>query len=166
MNKMSLEKIDYDDSKNEFYISVRNVGNQEISRKELSSWGLCKEASGTVIIKRLLPSLGTLETETVNELYSVELKYTVDAKSKTLYLIANKEKQDNGSIVKRIFMKDVDSGRCQSVPFPSSLYVEEIPELSITKSIGKLISKKEAVAIMKSGEFLGIFQNDMSKKCV
>jgi hypothetical protein len=164
---MGIEKIDYDDVKGEFYISVRNIGNQETARKELSSWGLCKQESGLVIIKRALPSLGTLETETINELYSVELRYEVDAKSKTLYLIATKEKQDNGSVVKRIFMRDVNTDRTQSVPFPCNLYdADTVPELSISKSKGKLITKQEAVQIMKSGEFLGIFQNDMTKKIV
>lgn len=167
MNSQLYEQIAYDGETNEFYISVKNLNNKEVERKTLESWNLVKEAKACLIVKRLLPSLGTLETETVSELYSVDLSYTVNPKAKHIYLKSEKFEQENGAVILKIFMRDVDRGQTQEVPVPSKLFnQDDFPEIEIKKTKGKLITTKEAVELLKSGTCLGIYSDDLTRRLI
>ena len=164
---MSSEQIGYDGETQEFYISCKNLNNKEVARKPLDAWNLVKEAKCTLIVKRLLPSLGVLEQETVSELYQVNLTYKVDDKAKAIYLKCEKFEQENGAYILKIFMRDVDRGQTQEVPIPNKLLNQDnFPEISITKSKGKLISAKIAVELLKSGTCLGIYSDDLTKRLI
>ena len=159
------EQIAFDGT--DFYIAVKNLNNKEVARKSLDAWGLCKEAKGTLIVKRLLPSLGTLETETVSELYQVNLTYKVDPKAKHIYLKCETFPQENDAVILKIFMRDIDRGQTQEVPVPNKLWnQDDFPEISIHKSKGKLITAKIAVELLKSGSCLGIYSDDLTKRLI
>ncbi len=162
----NFEQIDYDETTNQFYIAVKKLDGKETDRKELSSWGFTKTAKACLIVKRLLPSLGTLETETIAELYRVDLLYTVAANSRDYYLKTEQFELENGSKICKIYIKNLNNSTCQQVPTPNKLYQNEFEDLTISKTKGKLIDTKEAVAILKSGECLGIYSEDLTKKFV
>jgi hypothetical protein len=118
-------------------------------------------------VKRLLPSLGTLETETVTEFYLVNLTYTVTDRAKTTYLKVEKFKQENGVVLAKVFMRDIDTNRTQICPMPNKLTeMDDFPEISIRKSRGKLITLKEAVELLKSGTTMGLFSDDLTKRLI
>jgi hypothetical protein len=114
-----------------------------------------------------LPSLGVLETETINELFSMKINYKIADKAKGIYLKTNSFTEDNEAVVKRIYIKDCDTGRTQQVPLPSKLFVpNDWEQIEIRRGKGKLITNKEAVAILKSGECLGIYNDDLTRKFI
>jgi hypothetical protein len=149
---------------NGFYIAVKNLNNKEVSRKELSVWGFKKSLSVCLLIRTSKPNYGNLEMPESPEMYKVDITYSVNPTAKSLYLKQETQQSDsNDSVVTKIFLKDVNSGSCQSLPVPSQLYKDEFP-ITITKSKGQLISISDSVKLLKSGLCLGVFNDDLTRK--
>lgn len=158
---MPHEQLDFDSEKDEFYIAVKNLDGKETARKDLNAWGLTKSASGFVIVKRELPSLGTLETETIPELYRVDLTYTIDPKNKELFLKTETVELENHAKILKIFLKNVNNSQTQQVPIINNSGFED---LQITKSKGKLIDTKQAVELLKTGQCMGLYNSDLTRR--
>jgi len=163
------QKLAYDNANQEFYIAETPTGvlHPTITRKPLSEWGLVKELTAKVCVKRILPPIGDLEANEHVEFFEVTLTYSVEEKKKNIYLKAEVQKQENDTNLLRVFMRDLDNGRTQPIPIPNRLTeLSDFPELSVKKSRGKLITTKEAVALLKSGECMGIFDETLTKRLI
>jgi hypothetical protein len=167
MSSNLFESIAFDSEYSEdcgFYIAVKNLNNREVQRKPLSAWLLTKELTTSIIVRIEKSNFGNLEQPTVSELYKVDLTYSVNPSAKSLFL--KKEVQqspNNESIICRLFLKDVNNGYTQSLPLPNENYHDE-HDITISKSVGKLISIKDSVKLLKSSECLGIFDSSLTKK--
>jgi hypothetical protein len=138
-----------------------------ITRKPLSEWGLTKELKAKVCVKRILPPIGDLESSEHIEFFEVTLTYNIEPKKKHLYLKAETQLQYNDMNLLRVFMRDVDTGRTQPIPIPNRLTdLTDFPELTVKKSKGKLITTKQAVALLKSGECIGIYDETLTKRII
>jgi hypothetical protein len=148
---------------NGFYVSVKNLNNREIAQKPLSSQGLTKELKTCLLVRTSKPNYGNLEIAEVAELYKIDIVYSVNPSAKSLFLKRETQQTENEAVISRIFLKDVNNGSCQPLPIPSQLYRDEF-DLKITKSKGELISIKDSVKLLKSGDCLGVFSDDLTKK--
>jgi hypothetical protein len=165
----TAQRLAYDHETGEFFIEEKPTGmlHPTVTRKPLSEWGLVKELTAKVCVKRILPPIGDLEANEHVEFYEVSLTYTVEPKKKSIYLKAETQLQENKTNLLRVFMRDLDLNRTQPLPMPNRLTdLTDFPELSVKKSRGKLISTKEAVALLKSGECMGIFDETLTKRLI
>lgn len=164
----NLEQISYDEdykADSGFYIACKTTNNKEISRKPLSAWNLTKSLTCNLLVRTQKSNFGNLENPSISEMYKIDVTYTVNKSAKSLFLKQETQQTDSGSIITKIFLRDVNNGTTQPAPTPNSLYHEE-HDLTIKRSKGKLISLKESVALLKSGECLGVFSDDLSKKMI
>jgi hypothetical protein len=145
-----------------FYVSVKNLNNKEVNRKPLSSWNLSKELSTSLIIRTSKPNYGNLENPETPEMYLVKIKYSVNPSAKELFLKKETQIFDNEAVLTKVFLRNVNNGSTQPLPIPNALYKDEF-DLTITKSKGELISIKDSVKLLKSGDCLGIFDDSMQK---
>ena len=162
---MTCEIIAYSEDyelDNGFYIAVKKSG-KELSRKPLSNWNLTKSSSCSLIVRTEKSNFGSLENPIIPELYQIDLVYTVNANANELFLKKEVQEQENGALITKIFLRDVNSGSCQPLPVPNQIYKDEF-DISIKKSKGTLISIKDSVKLLKSGDCLGIFDDSLTKK--
>lgn len=163
-----IEQIAYNpehEADNGFYVSVKNLNNKEIGKKPLADWGLVRNLNCCLIVRRELPNFGNLESPSTPELFKVEITYNVNSNAKSLYLKKEIEQKDNDAQIIKLFVKDVNNGSCQQLPLPNAMYHDEF-DISIKKSKGELITLKESVILLKSGNCLGIFDDSMTKKFI
>ena len=165
----TAQRLAYDHETGEFFIEEKPTGmlHPTITRKPLTEWGLVKSLTAKVCVKRILPPIGDLEANEHVEFFEVTLTYMVEEKKKTIYLKAEVQKQENETNLLRVFMRDLDNGRTQPLPIPNRLTeLSDFPELTVKKSRGKLITTKEAVVLLKSGECLGVFDETLTKRLI
>lgn len=167
MNNLGkFEKIKYDFETRQFYIAVRTTDGTE-ERKNLDAWGLVKAIDVSVIVKKNVSTIGKLEQDVTPEFYNVPISYRIEPKAKTIYLKIEKQKQEDGSVIARVFRKDVDAGYAQVCPLPNALYNGEFEkDLIIKRGKGKLISSKVAAQILKSGTCLGLYNQEMTNRLI
>ena len=146
-----------------FYVSVKNSNNKEIERKTLSAWNLVKELKSCLIVRRELPNFGNLEQPSTPELFKVDVSYNVNPSAKSLFLKKETQINDNEAVISKIFVKDVNNSSCQELPIPNNIYHDEF-DITISKSKGELITIKDSVKLLKSGNCLGIFDDSLTKK--
>jgi hypothetical protein len=157
------EQINYDSEHQEdngFFIEVKN--GKVKTRKPLSSWGLVKELKCSLLVRTEKSNFGNLEQPTIPELYQINLTYTINPSAKNLYIKKEMQHFDNEAIMMKIFLRDVNSGITQPCPLPNQLNNGEY-EVTIMKSKGEIISVKDSVKLLKSGECLGIFDSSLTK---
>lgn len=165
---MSDEIIDYD-SEHGFHIkkskSPRDP-NPEILTME--SQGFMKEMTVHVCVCREMETT-SFERPTRTIFYDLPLTYKVEGKDSREFYLKKETTRDPddrfNKVFARVFIKDADTGSCQSAPMPNALFEQSsFPFLTVTRGKAKKITKTEIGELLKNGECLGIYDTSLTNR--
>jgi phage terminase large subunit GpA-like protein len=164
---MTTEIIKFD-PKDGFYVAVIDIEGKELSRKELSAWGLTKQVETFAIAKRVIPSLNP-ESATREAYYKIPLKFAIQPNAKEYYLVTTNVFRDDWQKIIGVYLRNVDTGETQSISdcdlsVSQFWQVQDICQVSIGKKTR--ISKEQAVELLKSYQSIGLRSEDLTRKFV
>jgi hypothetical protein len=107
-------------------------------------------------------------------MYRVNLTYKIDSKSSSKHIYLKREivaNPDSKFKLCRVYFRNFGDlgngvGACAECPLPNALYSEPYPFLEMQKSKGKIVSAKEVLEILKDGQCIGIFSEDLTKRYI